>query len=30
LARVDASGTWVENARMYQAEYQKGISGEYL
>jgi hypothetical protein len=30
LARVDASGTWVENARMYQAEYQKGISREYL
>ncbi|KAH8433423.1 uncharacterized protein LDX57_011057 [Aspergillus melleus] len=30
LARVDASGTWDENARMYQAEYQKGISTEYL
>ncbi|KAJ6035434.1 uncharacterized protein N7446_010196 [Penicillium canescens] len=30
LVRVDASGTWVQNARMYQAEYQKGISKEYL
>lgn len=30
LARVEASGTWEENARMYQAEYEKGISSEYL
>ncbi|PLB46340.1 hypothetical protein P170DRAFT_438160 [Aspergillus steynii IBT 23096] len=30
LARVDPSGTWQENARMYHAEYQKGISPEYL
>ncbi|KAJ6184954.1 hypothetical protein N7519_006255 [Penicillium mononematosum] len=30
LVRVDASGTWEENARMYQAEYEKGISSEYL
>jgi hypothetical protein len=30
LVRVEASGTWEENARMYQAEYEKGISREYL
>ncbi|KAJ5356108.1 hypothetical protein N7517_010717 [Penicillium concentricum] len=30
LARVDRSGTWEENARMYQVEYEKGISSEYL
>jgi hypothetical protein len=30
LVRVDASGTWEENARTYQAEYEKGISSEYL
>lgn len=30
LARVEASGTWEENARIYQAEYQKGISTEYV
>ncbi|KAK4863078.1 hypothetical protein LT330_010594 [Penicillium expansum] len=30
LVRVDASGSWEENARLYQAEYEKGISSEYL
>ncbi|OQE44661.1 hypothetical protein PENCOP_c002G04267 [Penicillium coprophilum] len=30
LARVDCPATWDENARMYQAEYEKGISSEYL
>ncbi|KAJ5177766.1 uncharacterized protein N7500_000465 [Penicillium coprophilum] len=30
LARVDSSATWDENARMYQTEYEKGISSEYL
>ncbi|KAK1145274.1 hypothetical protein N8T08_004427 [Aspergillus melleus] len=30
LARVDASGSWLDNARLYQAEYQKGITPEYL
>ncbi|OJJ99927.1 hypothetical protein ASPACDRAFT_119807 [Aspergillus aculeatus ATCC 16872] len=31
LARVDpASNTWEEMARKYQAEYQKGISSDYL
>ncbi|KAJ5476092.1 hypothetical protein N7475_001821 [Penicillium sp. IBT 31633x] len=30
LVRVDPSGTWEENARIYQAEYEKGISIEYL
>jgi hypothetical protein len=30
LVRVDAPGCWEDNARMYQAEYEKGISSEYL
>ncbi|KGO70654.1 hypothetical protein PITC_055450 [Penicillium italicum] len=30
LARVNASTTWEENARLFHAEYQKGISSEYL
>ncbi|KXG47540.1 uncharacterized protein PGRI_014100 [Penicillium griseofulvum] len=30
LVRVDPSGTWEENARIYQKEYEKGISSEYL
>ncbi|PWY94527.1 hypothetical protein BO94DRAFT_484642 [Aspergillus sclerotioniger CBS 115572] len=30
LARVDASNTWEENARKFRAEYQKGISSDYI
>ncbi|KAJ5200131.1 hypothetical protein N7491_009068 [Penicillium cf. griseofulvum] len=30
LVRVEPSRTWEENARMYQREYEKGISSEYL
>ncbi|KAJ6137171.1 hypothetical protein N7471_003657 [Penicillium samsonianum] len=30
LVQVDPSGIWEENARLYQAEYEKGISSEYL
>ncbi|KAE8154603.1 hypothetical protein BDV25DRAFT_171809 [Aspergillus avenaceus] len=30
LARVDQNSTWEDHARTYQAEYQKGISAQYL
>ncbi|KAJ5585306.1 uncharacterized protein N7459_005106 [Penicillium hispanicum] len=30
MVRADASATWEENVRMYRAEYEKGISSEYL